>query len=154
MSSEEAGHRKEATMRASYSVSAVAVLALAAGSSVLGATEAGAGLRAVYAARPAVSVLRGVERHAGEQGRRRYRRDFEDQLGLLGLLGAGGPTVSGTPAGQGEETEQPAVFFPRLPAFGRLAADHPGPKIIEIGGHASAARRTRLPVVVYGDPSP
>ncbi len=134
-------------MKASLTNLAAAGLILAGGAAVFGATGAAAGLRSPVSAHPAVSASRG-EHHAMGEGRRRHRRGYGSELDLFG---AAGPTEGETPAGEEEEAPRPAVFCPSISALGGVAADYAGPRIIEIGSHAPAARRGPLPVVVYGD---
>jgi hypothetical protein len=121
---------------------------LAAGLAVFGSTGAAAGLRPPVSPPPAVSIWRGGDHRAIEDVRRRAARDHRNQLDLFGAVG---PTEGETPAAQEEEAPQADVSCPPASALGRVAAQSAGPRIIEIGGHASAARRGPLPVVIYGD---
>lgn len=137
-------------MKASRTILAAAGLILAAGLPFFGATGAGAALRPPLAARPHVSVWRSAERHAIDRRRDRFARGRGNGLDLFGDIG---PTEGETPTGEQAEAPQVAIFFPPIPAFGRVAAEFVGPKIIEIGSRAPAPRRARLPVVIYGDVS-
>jgi hypothetical protein len=144
-------------MRASLALSAAAILLLAVG---LPAADANAGVgfhphgMAPHGmARPVFSPWRREFRPVGGFGQggafaRRNGRNRFDQLGLLNLFGGAGSVVSQTPAESGPSgSVMVSVVNVQTPA-----PSYSQPQIIEIDPKAKTAQRTRLPVVVYGDP--
>ena len=137
-------------MKASLTNLAAAGLICAAGLPVFGATSAAAGLRPHVFVHAAVSASRSGERHATREGRRRARRGYPGELDFLGAVG---PSEGEPPAAEEEAPPQAANSCPPATEHRRVAANV-GPRIVEIGARAPAARRGRWPVVVYGDFSP